>query len=111
MSLVVCSPAAVLKGAHGRNVELGLSVGVLHFDCNSFVITRIARVLPNKFCDDKVGQSQRFWVYQQNRYFRPPQKGSENVSYTSREMRTAAIQGAQLASQVVNALFICLHYV
>lgn len=31
MSLVVCSPAAVWKGARGKNVELGLSVGELHF--------------------------------------------------------------------------------
>lgn len=34
MSLVVCSPAAVWKGARGKNVELGLSVGELHFKCS-----------------------------------------------------------------------------
>lgn len=49
MSLVVCSPAAVWKGARGKNVELGLSVGELHFKCSSFVVTGIARLPPNKF--------------------------------------------------------------
>lgn len=49
MSLVVCSSAAVWKGARGKNVELGLSVGVLHFKRNSFVVIHIARLLPNTF--------------------------------------------------------------